>query len=71
MGSIKGVTTQKELNNYNYELGQAYNYEIPNHARGLMFKARLYSWMFFANMLKNFPSDFHPFIPGLEMSLAV
>jgi len=37
----------------------------------MFFKLKLVSWIFTLNAIKNFPSDFHPFIPGLEMKLAI
>ena len=32
---------------------------------------RFYSWLYLANLIKYFPKDFHPFIPGLEMKFAI
>ena len=39
--------------------------------RSLGFAIRFYSWVYVANLIKYFPKDFHPFIPGLEMKFAI
>ena len=36
-----------------------------------MFRFRLYPWLLATHMIKSFNSDFHPFIPGMEMLLAL
>lgn len=36
-----------------------------------MFKIKLYTWLYGINWFKSFPTDFHPFIPGLEMKYAL
>lgn len=36
-----------------------------------MFKLKFYSWLWCINWYKAFPSDFHPFTPGLEMKFAL
>ena len=79
--------TQSDLNLNNALLRSAFSIDHPNNFRGLVFKARLFSWLAFMNFikgnfffylnyflniyLKGFPSDFHPFIPGLEMKFAL
>eukprot|EP01016_Furgasonia_blochmanni_P050714 TRINITY_DN787_c0_g1_i2.p1 TRINITY_DN787_c0_g1~~TRINITY_DN787_c0_g1_i2.p1 ORF type:complete len:497 (-),score=170.05 TRINITY_DN787_c0_g1_i2:700-2190(-) len=68
---VKNVDSQQELNHYNLLLNGAYEFKYPNNARGLIFKLRLYPWLFFLNWFNRFPADFHPFTPGLEMKYAV
>lgn len=69
---IKGVETQKELNLYNNLFMKCYKMDlVMNNLRGLQFKFKFYPWIAMLNWLKGFPSDFHPFIPGLEMKLAL
>lgn len=71
--SLENVNDQTTLNSYNQVLQRAYNFEgqLDNNLRGLFFKARFYSWLWFINWYKAFPTDFHPFTPGLEMKFAL
>eukprot|EP01016_Furgasonia_blochmanni_P050713 TRINITY_DN787_c0_g1_i13.p1 TRINITY_DN787_c0_g1~~TRINITY_DN787_c0_g1_i13.p1 ORF type:complete len:220 (-),score=56.29 TRINITY_DN787_c0_g1_i13:82-741(-) len=46
---VKNVDSQQELNHYNLLLNGAYEFKYPNNARGLIFKLRLYPWLFFLN----------------------
>lgn len=39
--------------------------------RGLIFKFRFFSWLGALTLIKDFPKDFHPFVPGLEVKLAI
>lgn len=61
------------MNNYNSILQSSFNFDsqIDNNLRGLFFKARFYSWLWAINWYKAFPTDFHPFTPGLEMKFAI
>lgn len=51
----------------------AYNLEsyLGNNFRDLVFKVKLYTWLWGANWFKAFPRDFHPFTPGLEAKFAI
>lgn len=71
VSQLEGIKSQQDLNVYNNIFSSAQEYDIPNHVRGLIFQARLYPWLLIANAWKNFPTDFHPFIPGLEMKFAI
>jgi len=61
---------------------KSYDFEsyIENGPRDLVFKIKLYLWLYGINWFKGifyfksfkaFPTDFHPFIPGLEMKYAM
>lgn len=65
VSNIHGITNQSQLNEYNNLLSQAYNFQIENNPRGLIFKYKLYGWLYILNWIKGFGKDFHPFIPGL------
>ncbi|CAD8124528.1 unnamed protein product [Paramecium sonneborni] len=72
--NIDGITSQSELNVYNDVLRGAYQWELESGVRNFrntVFWARLYSWLGLMQFLKAFNSDFHPFIPGLEMKYAI
>jgi hypothetical protein len=46
-------------------------YEFNNHPRGILWRMRYYLWMGQMKLLLNFPEDFTPFTPGLEMKYAL
>jgi hypothetical protein len=51
VNSIKGVNTQTELNNYNSVLSGAYKFNIENNPRGLIFKYKLFGWLYVASWI--------------------
>lgn len=68
---IQGAENQEDFDGHNLLLRTAMTIEYPNNARGLIYKFRLYTWLFLIGLFKGFPRDFHPFTPGLEMKLAL
>lgn len=42
------------------------SWNIPNNPRGLLFKAKLYSWMAGASLFFKLPGSFKVLTPGLE-----
>jgi len=68
---FKNVNSQKELNLYNPVLRDTQEWHMENNPRSLVFKTRFYPWMFTLTQMFGFPSDFHPFTPGLEMKYAI
>ncbi len=51
VSSIKGVKTQSELNNYNFVLSRAFKFNIENNPRGLIFKYKLFGWLYVASWI--------------------
>lgn len=49
--------------------GEEYNFN--NNPRGMLFRAKLASWMGVMNFAANFGEDFTPFTPGLETKFAI
>lgn len=71
---IKDVSSQEEMNVYNDVLRKTYNWQIESGMRtfrNLVFWLRFYSWLAAVNCAKAFNSDFHPFLPGLEVKYAL
>mmetsp|Transcript_81380 Transcript_81380/g.94873 ORF Transcript_81380/g.94873 Transcript_81380/m.94873 type:complete len:440 (+) Transcript_81380:25-1344(+) len=68
---LKGIDNQATLNHYNDVLDSANQFKVDNFFRGMLFKLRFYPWLVVLNLIKRFPSDFHPFTPGLEMKYAI
>lgn len=71
VSNLKGINTQADLNEYNGLLSNAFNFQIENNPRGLIFKYKFFGWLYVLNWIKGFGKDFHPFIPGLEMKWAI
>jgi len=65
------ATTQKQMDTFTYDFQKCFPNHRHNNFRGLMFKARLYSWLWSSQLCMAFPDDFHPFTPGLEMKYAI
>jgi pheromone shutdown protein TraB len=69
---VKGLEfkNQEQFNRINGELNdilfKRVN-ELPNNLRGLMVKSRFYAWAGFMNLHMNFPNDFNPIQPGVEI----
>ena len=59
------------MNEYNNYIVNCSKFELDYNMRSTGLKLRLYSWFFAANLIKSFPKDFHPFIPGLEVKFAL
>ncbi len=59
------------MNYYNDYIVKCSKFDIDSNIRGTGLKMRLYSWFFVANLIKYFPKDFHPFLPGLEVKFAL
>jgi hypothetical protein len=65
------VETQEEMNEYNSYIKNCSKFEVDKNIRSTGFMLRLYSWLFVANFINNFPNDFKPFLPGLEIKFAL
>lgn len=46
-------------------------YVFHNNLRGILWRLRYYLWMAITHAATNFPSDFTPFTPGLEIKFAL
>jgi len=68
---LDNIKTQKDLNLYSSFLTSAYDFYHENNLRGLIFKMKLYPFLFAMKNILRLPSDFHPFTPGLEMKYAI
>ncbi|EGR31941.1 hypothetical protein IMG5_099690 [Ichthyophthirius multifiliis] len=69
--NVQNVKCQQELNLYNASFKKAFNWNLDNSIRNIIFKSKFYSWLLVINWFKATPNDFHPFVPGLEMKFAI
>jgi hypothetical protein len=74
---ITQVTNQEDFNEVS-KVFPSENYQFENNLRGILWRARLYLWLWSFKIFSSifiiksgFPTDFTPFNPGLEIKFAL